>query len=94
MFFWDYNFFSVTVNSSAYKTNNNSNNLNFFSIQQWLTISTSSSPKLSTDTSVNTDMEILTITLGITETRLNESQCEQKSFRSGKASANHSPVQG
>ena len=94
MFFWDYNFISVTVNSSAYKTNNNSNNLNFFSIQQWLTISTSSSPKLSTDTSVNTDMEILTITLGITETRLNESQCEQNSFRSGKASANHSPVQG
>ena len=94
MFFWDYNFFAVTVNSSAYKTNNNSNNLNFFSIQQWLTISTSSSPKLSTDTSVNTDMEILTITLGIAETRLNESQCEQKSFRSGKASASYSPVQG
>ena len=94
MFFWDYNFISVTVNSSAYKTNNNSNNLNFFSIQQWLTISTSSSPKLSTDTSVNTDMEIVTITLGITETRLNESQCEQKSFRSDKASANYSPVQG
>ena len=93
MFFWDYNFISVTMNSSAYKTNNNSN-FNFFSIQQWLTISTSSSPKLSTDTSVNTEMEILTIKLGITETRLNESQCEQKSFRSGKASANYSPVQG
>ncbi|XP_073249819.1 tumor necrosis factor-like [Porites lutea] len=32
-------------------------------------------------------MEILTITLGITETRLNESQCEQKSFRSGDTGA-------
>ena len=47
-----------------------------------------------TDTSVNTEMETPTITLGITETRSNESQCEQKSFRSGKASAYYSPVHG
>ena len=29
LFFWDYNCISVTMNSSAYKINNNSN-LNFF----------------------------------------------------------------
>ena len=32
-----------------------------------------------TDISVNTETEILTITLGITETKQNKRQCEQKS---------------
>ena len=97
-FWWDYNILSVTRNSSAYTINNNSN-LNLFSIQQWLTISTSSSPKLRTDTSVKTEMGTLTITLRITETRPNKSQCEQKSpfwmhsysFPPGKAFVNYSP---
>ena len=96
-FFWDHNIISVTMNSSTYKINNNSD-LKFFLIQQWLTISTSSSPKLSTDTTVNPEMEILTITFRITETRPTKNQCEQKSpfwmysytFRSGKASVNYS----
>ena len=35
--------------------------------------------KLRTDTSVKTEMGILTITLRITETRPNKGQCEQKS---------------
>ena len=97
-FWWDYNILSVTRNSSAYTINNNSN-LNLFSIQQRLTISTSSSPKLRTHTSVKTEMGTLTITLRITETRPNKSQCEQKSpfwmhsysFPPGKAFVNYCP---
>ena len=42
---------SVTMNSSACKIHNNSN-LEFFSNQQWMTILTSSSTKLNTDTTV------------------------------------------
>ena len=52
------------MNSSTYKINNNSD-LKFFLIQQWFTISTGSSPKLSTNTSVSPEMEILTITFRI-----------------------------
>ena len=97
LFFWDHNIISITMNSSTYKINNNSD-LKIFLIQQWLTMSTSSSPKLSTDTSVNPEMEILTITFRITETRPTKNQCEQKSpfwmrsytFRSGKASVKYS----
>ena len=55
--------------------------------------------KLRTDTSVKTEMGILTIKLRITETGPNKSQCEQKSlfwmhtysFTSGKAFVNYSP---
>ena len=64
------------MNSSAYKIKNNSN-LKFFSIQQWLTISTSSSLKLSPDT-VNTEMEVLELQkLGQIKANVN------KSHRSG-----------
>ena len=96
-FFWDHNIISVTMNSSTYKINNNSD-VKFSLIQQWFTISTSSSPRLSTDTSVSPEMEKLTITFRITETRPPKNQCEQTSpfwmhsytFRSGKASVNYS----
>ena len=96
-FFWDHNIISVTMNSSTYKINNNSD-VKFSLIQQWFTISTSSSPRLSTDTSVSPEMEKLTITFRITETKPPKNQCEQTSpfwmhsytFRSGKASVNYS----
>ena len=96
-FFWDHNIISVTMNSSTYKINNNSD-VKFSLIQQRFTISTSSSPRLSIDTSVSPEMEILTITFRITETRSPKNQCEQTSpfwmhsytFRSGKASVNYS----
>ena len=79
LFFWDHNIISVTMNSSVCKIYNNSN-LKFFSNQQWMKVSTSSSPKLNTDTTVNTEMEILAITLRIKGlTRLNKGQCGQKS---------------
>ena len=51
-FFWNHNVIPLTISSLACEINNKGN-LTSLSVQQWLTISTGSSPKLSVDTSVN-----------------------------------------
>ena len=72
IFFWNHNVISLTISCLACKINNKGN-LSFLSVQQWLTISIGSSPKLSTDSSVNAghwvsskEIDLLIKTLRIT----------------------------